>query len=174
VIIGLTGAFFLSLPGYWKHLFGSLLFLLCVVIDGVDGEVARLRLQETSFGHYLDVITDNIVHVAIFVGMALGLYHGTGDGRYIQALWFLLGGFGLCAVTVYFCILRLSPEVLKQSPKVMRLMALLTNRDFAYLIVVLALIHRLQWFLFGAAAGTYLFAAILWTLSLYQKRAISR
>jgi len=103
------------------------------------------------------------------VGIAFGLYGDTGDGRYLQVLWVLMGGFGLCAVSVYGCILRRTPGELKQSPRITRLMALLNNRDFAYLIVVLALIHRLDWFLIGAAGGTYFFAATLWAMNLYEK-----
>jgi len=168
--IGLVGAFFLSCPGYWLQFMGSLLFLFCVIIDGVDGEIARLKLKETRFGHYLDVITDNIVHVAVFVGIAFGLYNETGNIIYLYSLWFLMGGFCVCVIAVYFCILRRSPEEIKQAPKALRLMALLTNRDFAYLIVALAVIHRLNWFLIGSAAGTYVFAFILWTVSSRETR----
>jgi hypothetical protein len=37
----------------------------------------------------------------------------------------------------------------------------LMNRDFAYMLVALALIGRLDWFLWGAAFGTYVYAAAL-------------
>jgi phosphatidylglycerophosphate synthase len=171
VTIGMVGAFFLSRPGYWPQLMGSVLFLCFAVIDGVDGEVSRLRLQESQFGYYLDMITDNIVNVAIFAGIAFGLYHETADGIYLKVLLFLFGGFGLCAISVYYNISRRSQDELRRSPKITRFMALLTNSDFAYLIVALALIHRLQWFLFAVAVGTYLFAATLWAASLYKKRA---
>jgi phosphatidylglycerophosphate synthase len=174
VAIGLVGAFFLSRPGYWPQLMGSLLFLCFAVIDGVDGEVSRLRLQESQFGYYLDMITDNIVNVAIFAGIAFGLYRDTADGIYLKALLFLFGGFGLCAISVYYNVSKRSQDELRQSPKIARFMVLLTNSDFAYLIVALALIHRLQWFLFSTAVGTYLFAATLWAVSLYGKRAARR
>jgi len=173
VAIGLTGAFLLSLGGYWSQLAGALLFLFCIIADGVDGEVARLKLRETAFGHYLDVVTDNVVHVAVFAGIAFGLYHDAGDAAYLHALWWMLGGFGLCVVAVYRCILRRTPEELDRSPRLVRLLAMLSNRDFAYLVAALAIVHRLDWFLLGAAVGTYLFAATLWLLGLYEDRRIA-
>lgn len=171
VTIGLLGAYFLAQPNYGARLLGAFLFLLCVIVDGVDGEVARLKLQETPFGHYLDIITDNVVHVVLFVAVALGLYRETGDGGYMRALLFLLAGFVLCAVSVYYLILRLEPDELRRSPGTLRLMALMANRDFAYLLVALALVNRLSWFLKGAAVGSFLFAAALWAVSLFGPRA---
>ncbi|MGA2405003.1 MAG: CDP-alcohol phosphatidyltransferase family protein [Syntrophobacteraceae bacterium] len=167
---GLFGAFCLSRAGYGIQLFGSLLFVLCIIIDGVDGEVARLKLRESLFGHYLDVTTDNIVHAAVFVGIAFGLYHNTGDPGYIRALWFMMGGLLLCLISVYQCILRLSPDEREQSPRVVRIMALMSNRDFAYLVAALALIGRLNWFLLGSVIGSYVFAIGLWTISFHEKR----
>lgn len=169
VSIGLTAALLLSLPDYWAHLLGALLFVFCVIVDGVDGEVARLKLMESRFGHYLDITTDNLVHVAIFVGIAFGLYNGTGNRLYIWALWLLLGGFVICGLAVYQCIKRVDPEAFKQSPRLVRFMKMLSNRDFAYLILLLALIDHLEWFLLGAAAGTYLFAGGLWYLTYKHK-----
>jgi phosphatidylglycerophosphate synthase len=168
--IGLLAALLLSLPGYWAHLCGALIFVFCIIVDVVDGEIARLRILESAFGHYLDIVTDNIVHAAIFVGMAFGLYHDTGNHSYILALWFLLGGFVLSMIAVYQCILRLNPDELEKSPRLIRLMAFLSNRDFAYLIAVLALFGKLDWFLIGASAGSYLFAIGLWVMSSQEKK----
>ncbi len=169
--IGLAGALFLSRPGYWPQLVGSLLFLFFAVIDGVDGEVSRLKLEGSQFGYYLDMVTDNIVIVAIFAGIAVGLYHTTGADTYLKLLLILVGGFGLCAISVYHNILRRSQDELKRLPRITRLMTLFINSDFAYLILALALIHRLHWFLWGAAVGTYLFAATLWALRFYEEKA---
>lgn len=168
--IGLIGALFLSMGGYWPQLVGALLFVSCVIVDGVDGEVARLKLKESTFGHYLDVVTDNIVHAAIFVGIAYGLYHNTGNEVYLKALWFLLGGFGFCIIAVYQCILRRSPDELARSPRIVRMMALLSNRDFAYLIAALAIFGRLDFFLIGSSIGSYLFAVALWAVSFQERR----
>jgi phosphatidylglycerophosphate synthase len=168
--IGLAGAFFLSLPGYWSQVFGALLFVCCVVVDGVDGEVARLKLMETAFGHTLDIVTDNIVNVAVFIGIAIGLYRHTGNPLYIRALLFLMGGFALAAVAVYYCILKRSPGEIRQSSRSFRVMALMANRDFAYLALLFAAFHRMDWFLLASSAGTYLFAALLLVLRLLEFR----
>jgi phosphatidylglycerophosphate synthase len=171
VTIGLLGAYFLAQPTYGDRLLGALLFLFCVIVDGVDGEVARLKLQETSFGHYLDIVTDNVVHVVLFVAIAFGLYRETGDAGYMRALLFLLAGFVLCAVSVYYLILKREPDELRRSPATLRLMALMINRDFAYLVVALALVNHLSWFLKGAAVGSFLFAVTLFAVSIFGNRA---
>ena len=126
-------------------------------------------------GRSLDYIVDNVVHIAVFAGIALGLCHETGRWLYLLVLSMLLAGIGLCALTVYQHILKRTPEELQESPKVIRFMAtLLTNRDFAYLVLAFALAGRLDWFLWATALGTYLFAAVL-TLAVYrEKRALAK
>ncbi len=171
--IGMIGALLLAWGSYWPQLFGSLLFLLCIIVDGVDGEIARLKMQESPGGHRLDIIADNVVHIAIFTGLALGLYRGSGDPVYLQLLGVLLGGFALCGIAVYQCILKRSPEELERSGLTLKIMVLMSNRDFAYILVILALLGLLHWFLIGAAGGTYLFAATLWMITFYEKRAIA-
>jgi len=168
--IGLTGAFLLGLPYYWTQLIGSFLFLFCVIVDGIDGELARLKLKESQFGHYLDIITDNIVHIAIFVGMGLGLYGRTNNKLYLYLIVVLLVGFCLCAVSVYQCILKKEEEELKRSPLLIRFMSLLTNRDFAYLVALLAIMDKLNWFFIMTAIGSYLFSAMLWIASYWYKK----
>lgn len=170
-IIGMAGGFFFALPGYWARVLGALLFLFCVIMDGADGEIARLKLQESSFGQMLDYTVDNVVHVAIFTGMAVGLYRDTGHGRYLLALSILLAGFGLCALVVNRYILKRTTDELNQSPLVIRLMAtLLTNRDFAYLVLAFSVVDRLNWFLWGTTFGTYLFAATLSFAAFSERR----
>ncbi len=169
VAIGLAAAFLLSLGGYSFQICGTLLFLLCVVLDGVDGEIARLKFQETVFGHYLDIITDNIVHCAIFIGLAFGLYHQSGNTFYLYLLLVLLGGFVCCATAVYH--VSRGKATRPTSAAVHKLTGLLANRDFAYLLVVLAVLGRLSWFLIGAAAGSYIFAAVVLALDLRERRS---
>jgi hypothetical protein len=70
--IGLCGAlFFLSSYWLWQTV-GALLFLAHSILDGCDGELARLKFQESRFGGIIDYWGDNVVHIAVFACMAVG------------------------------------------------------------------------------------------------------
>ncbi|HEY3278004.1 MAG TPA: CDP-alcohol phosphatidyltransferase family protein [Syntrophorhabdaceae bacterium] len=168
-LIGLAGAFVLTIGGYLSQITGSLLFLFSTIIDLVDGEVARLKLQESNFGHYFDIICDNIVHVAVFVGIAFGLYQETGNGLFLRLLWFLLGGLGICAL-ILNRILSENRTGLQPSPSAVLLESLFNNRDFAYVMTALALFHRLDWFFVASAIGAYLLALVLWAIRFFVSR----
>lgn len=169
VSLGLMGALLLAQAGYLAHVLGAWLFWAAVVLDGVDGEVARLSLKESRFGHYLDIITDNLVHVAVFVGIAAGLHRQAPDARHLYALALLLGGFGLCALAVFLVLGR--QDQAKAGSLAERLITALNSRDFAYLVLLLALGDRLHWFLWGAAVGTYVFAGLVLAIGRQPHRA---
>src|SRR5207247_543758 len=76
--IGVAAApFFLLASPLWQTV-GALLFLAHSIIDGCDGELARLKFQESRWGGVLDFWGDNVVHMAVFAAMAVGLAHATG------------------------------------------------------------------------------------------------
>ncbi len=169
--MGLLAALILSGGTYWAGVAGTLLFLCTTIVDGCDGEVARLTFRESAFGEKFDVITDNIVHVAIFAGLALGLYRQNPGGHYAALFAILLGGFACDSVVTYFFLVRRPGFARSGGPAaswkgkvrqaLLRGFEALMNRDFAYLLLGLAVAGRLHWFLWGTAFGTYLFAILL-------------
>jgi phosphatidylglycerophosphate synthase len=177
VAIGLAGApFFISALWPWQTL-GALLFLLHSIVDGCDGELARLRFQESRWGGVLDFWGDNIVHIVTFACMAVGW------SLSVSATWPLwlgaaavIGNVGSAAL-VYWRQMRakddsgpLFTSVAADSDR--RLAGLLdaaSRRDFIYLVLVLAFLGKSDWFLLLAALGTPVFFFLLIFLAMRER-----
>jgi phosphatidylglycerophosphate synthase len=68
----LAGVFF-ALGGRANMLIGATLSVFASILDGCDGEVARLTFQESAFGCWLETVCDYLYYVFIFAGMLIGL-----------------------------------------------------------------------------------------------------
>ena len=71
-IIGLFGALFFYFGDYVFLFFGGILLHLSSIIDGCDGEVARLKLVETKYGGWFDAVLDRYADAIIIFGMIHG------------------------------------------------------------------------------------------------------
>lgn len=77
-LVGVATGVFLAMGGYWNYLIGGFLFHFTSVLDGVDGELARLKFKSSPFGQWLDTVVDNLSYLAALGGMITGLIlHGT-------------------------------------------------------------------------------------------------
>lgn len=169
VAIGLLSApFFLSAsPAY--QLTGALLLLAHSIIDGCDGEIARLRFEESRWGGILDFWGDNVVHVAVFACIAAGAAMTTNATWPLVAGVATVGATALSAAVIYWHTMRekAGGEPLYTSvanghqSRLTKVMDALTRRDFIYLIVVLAAFGKSAWFLVVAAVGAPIFLLML-------------
>ena len=71
-------------------LLGAFLSVFASILDGSDGEVARLKLQDSAFGCWLETICDYLYYVFIFAGMMIGLL-GRGPVYWIWGSVLLFG-----------------------------------------------------------------------------------
>lgn len=78
IVLGLTGGFFYAFGLRQTSTIGALFYILFVILDCSDGQLARLKQNGTKIGRLLDGIADYIVVAAIYVGLAIG-YTEKGD-----------------------------------------------------------------------------------------------
>ncbi len=168
-IIGLVGAFFISLgQGFWQ-VAGALLFLAHSIIDGCDGEIARIKFMESKLGGVLDFWGDNLVHAAVFwaIGLEWAMRTGSTYPLYLGAAAVL--GTLLSASIVYFSTmtkvkegpLYTSVSGSSEKGRIVKIADFLSRRDFIYLVVILAFFNHLDWFLVAASIGSIIFAGVL-------------
>jgi 1L-myo-inositol 1-phosphate cytidylyltransferase / CDP-L-myo-inositol myo-inositolphosphotransferase len=177
--VGLCAApFFLSATPLWQTI-GALIFLAHSILDSCDGELARLRFQESRWGGILDFWGDNVVHAAIFGCMALGWSRAVGaDWPLALGAAAVLGALG-SASFVYFRVMRpkrgegpLYVSVAKEKKsRLVSMLDSLSRRDFIYLVLALSLFGKAAWFLTLAAIGAPIFFAMLLFVAAQEARA---
>lgn len=164
----LCAPFFLSTQIAYQ-LAGAILFVCHAVIDGCDGELARLKFQESRWGMMLDLWGDNVVHVAVFSCM------GIGWSMAVQASWpLLVAGLAIvgtlgAAWVVYRQTVRWTGKgipvftsvVQSRTSAMSRMMDGLGNRDFIYVVLLLSVFGHAYWFLPLVAIGSPMFFVAL-------------
>ena len=173
VAIGLVGAaFFLSARPAMEFA-GALLFLLHSIVDGCDGELARLKFTESRLGGVLDFWGDNVVHSAVFAAIAFAWHRVTGEAWPIAAGVAAVGGTLASAAFIYRTTMagpaREGPAFVQATvgppTAVSRVADALARRDFIYLVVLLSAFGRAHWFLAAAAVGAPAYFAVLVALA---------
>ena len=70
--IGLYAAYSFSQGGFAATLIGAILLQLSIIVDCVDGELARYTRKFSSLGAWLDAVTDRVKEYLVFFGLAYG------------------------------------------------------------------------------------------------------
>jgi phosphatidylglycerophosphate synthase len=164
-LIGIAGALFFLHPSYGSRLTGAALVWLHSVLDGCDGELARLRFQESAWGGVLDFWGDNLVHVVLFACMAWGFFVADKNiFPLIAGAACIVGTLG-SAVLVY----RERAGRAAQAPApadpiqttLTKVENILAARDFIYVLLILAYFEKLYEFMWMTAVGSLLFFGMM-------------
>ena len=57
-----------TLNNYFGNIIALVLFHLFILLDYVDGKIARIRKMSTKIGEILDIIVDYLGHILIIIG----------------------------------------------------------------------------------------------------------
>ena len=100
LLVSFASGYFFGRGGYWSMLFGALLSVWASILDGSDGEVARIKLQSSDFGCWLETVCDYLYYLFVFGGMSLGLARSSGSKVYLA--WGIVLGIG--AITSFMTV----------------------------------------------------------------------
>jgi putative membrane protein len=158
-LLGLVSAWFFAQGDYGAALWGGALMQVSAIVDCVDGDLARVMFKESRLGKWLDIIGDQVVHFSVFASIGIGLYRAGS-----QAPVLLLATSAAIGVVISFAVVThglLQPES-RRSTRLQKLVDATTNRDFSALLLLLAWLGKLPWFLWMTAIGVHLY----WLLAL--------
>jgi len=85
-----------ALEGYFMLLLGGLIAQFASIVDGCDGEVARLKYQSSAYGGWFDAVLDRYADAFLLFGLTWHAYSNKTDG-FILLFGFLaiIGSFML-------------------------------------------------------------------------------
>ena len=185
--VGIASAGFLACGGYWSMLVGATLCLFASILDGCDGEVARLKLLESDFGCWLETACDYAFYLFLLVGMTVGLWRSSGSNYYLLFGGLLMFGAAASFVATGWQRHRLAagrPEQLlaiwqnhaESRPSnpllyIGRRMEFIVRRCFfPYALVVFAFLNIMN----VAFVLSLIGANLVWPIALYSAHAFAR
>ena len=160
LLFGIAACVCLAMGSHaWSNA-GALCFVVSVLLDHADGELARITGNFSKTGHYYDLASDAISDILLFVGIGIGLMQ-SGLGDYALPMGVLAG----VAVAAIFHIRLLIEDIVGQNQHRQPNIGLLEIEDVFYLLPLITWFDQLLPFLILASIGAPLFA--LWTLREY-------
>jgi CDP-L-myo-inositol myo-inositolphosphotransferase len=73
-ILSILGTAFFFLGGYINLMIGGMLAQISSIIDGCDGEIARLKFKATEFGGWFDAVLDRYGDAFLLFGLTYHVY----------------------------------------------------------------------------------------------------
>jgi archaetidylinositol phosphate synthase len=82
---------------------GAGIFVLSMVLDRADGELARLSGKTSPWGHTYDLIADSLCDALVFVGLGIGL-RGSDLGGWAIPMGLLAG---VAVASIFYLVMRI-------------------------------------------------------------------
>jgi phosphatidylglycerophosphate synthase len=100
-LVGVAAAGFALSGSYGDTLIAAALFQLNQILDGVDGELARVRHQQSKLGQWLDTIGDDAALALFYGALAIGARSQPG-GQWLSASGWIVAATTVLAAVLYY------------------------------------------------------------------------
>lgn len=107
ILLGLIGASFIGFPNL--ALIGCIILQFTIILDCVDGSLARYRKQKSVYGRYLDAIFHNLTNPLLFFMLGVYSYNYFNNIVYIFLGFitaFLMFGTNIIFLNKYYMLIR--------------------------------------------------------------------
>jgi phosphatidylglycerophosphate synthase len=102
IVLGFYAGWLFSLGTYIGGVLGAVVSLASSILDGCDGELARLQYKDSTFGCWLDTFGDYSYYLSIFTGLTIGLVAQT----HLPGFWWI-GAAVLVGSLITFALMTL-------------------------------------------------------------------
>jgi phosphatidylglycerophosphate synthase len=173
IVLGLYAGWLFSRGDYLTGVLAALVSLAASILDGCDGELARLQYKESAFGCWLDTFGDYTYYLAIFTGLTIGMVRDTGWAGF----WWVGGALLAGSLITFALLIVLRGRITEGRPERLRstasehfattgkswtriakeLSTVATRATMPYGIVVLAVFNLLPALLVLAAIGAQVY-----------------
>ena len=137
-----------AMGGYLMLALGGLLAQLASVVDGCDGEVARLKFRESAYGGWFDAVLDRYADAFLLLGLTWHVFSGAGSGAVVVVGFLAVIGSFTVSYTAdkYDGLMKLRFE--RGQPKGIRI-----GRDLRVLMISLGAVLNLPFLTLSFIAG---------------------
>ena len=161
--LGVTAAWMFSVDVERLAGWAALLFMLAVLTDHADGELARMTGKTSRLGHWLDYIAGTLNYAALFVGLGVGLSNASMSDQD------LVLGLTVGIANPVICALRLAIDIRHGGEAVAHpVFGGFELEDFIYLIGPIAWLGGIEYFFLIYGLGT--FGYLLFTIVSFFRR----
>ena len=116
ILLGLYAGWLFSIGSYGVGVAAAVISLVASVLDGCDGELARLRYTDSAFGCWLDTFGDYSYYLAVFTGLTVGSMRQTGS----VAFWWIGAGLLAGSLLTFALLIVLRGRITDGQPERLR------------------------------------------------------